>query len=384
MSLSPIKSTHRIHPPPISPGEAPESGAGAGAGGAGTVVEVGGGGGGYIPAHPTDEEMFKRRYVAIQELIHELEDENNLIAYRIAKHKRQQREEADRQAAKALAQAQAEAAAEAKAEAEAEAARRKELDIQLRREREHAKSQALDAESKGEAGRHDGQRGDDDGDDNDELDVMSQPVDYVEERSAGGRAEISQEDDELEEEEEEDHTRNGGALSGGRLRSRSRSQSLTASDRPRTVVEPEPVDKGKELRPWGSLRSPSPPRLVPEPPLTHDYYGRPLAPLPVLPKRSGNWQHGMSRSPPPSDIKYVYESGNVTTPPRGRGRSHSDDEDEDELALAPIHAGSGDDDGPEGSRQGGAGTDDGGDGDDNGDDDEVGDGDGDVSMEDDY
>ncbi|WWD06362.1 hypothetical protein V865_004452 [Kwoniella europaea PYCC6329] len=41
--------------------------------------------GGYTDAHPTDDEMFKRRYVAIQDVINELEDENNLIAYRIAK-----------------------------------------------------------------------------------------------------------------------------------------------------------------------------------------------------------------------------------------------------------------------------------------------------------
>ncbi|WVR03080.1 hypothetical protein IAU60_000069 [Kwoniella sp. DSM 27419] len=55
----------------------------------------------YAPALPTDDDMFKSRYLAIQELVYELEDENNLIAYKIAKIKlqRQAGAEAERKAA---------------------------------------------------------------------------------------------------------------------------------------------------------------------------------------------------------------------------------------------------------------------------------------------
>ncbi|WWC90216.1 uncharacterized protein L201_005149 [Kwoniella dendrophila CBS 6074] len=86
-SVSPVK---RTHPPPLPP----------------TSVQVSTMSGGYTDAHPTDEEMFKRRYVAIQDIINELEDENNLIAYRIAKIRKQRREaleadiEATREASK--------------------------------------------------------------------------------------------------------------------------------------------------------------------------------------------------------------------------------------------------------------------------------------------
>ncbi|WVQ82869.1 hypothetical protein IAT38_005005 [Cryptococcus sp. DSM 104549] len=38
-----------------------------------------------VPAHPSDELMFKERYIALQHIIAELEDENNVIAYRVAK-----------------------------------------------------------------------------------------------------------------------------------------------------------------------------------------------------------------------------------------------------------------------------------------------------------
>ncbi|WVF66535.1 hypothetical protein IAT40_001275 [Kwoniella sp. CBS 6097] len=126
MSLSPIKSANKTHPPPPPPPPPATPGGNSASDGR------------YIPAHPTDEEMFKRRYVAIQELIYELEDENNLIAYRIAKRKRQLREEAERLAE----QAEAQAKAIARAEAEAEAARREELDRQLRRERDIEREQA--------------------------------------------------------------------------------------------------------------------------------------------------------------------------------------------------------------------------------------------------
>ncbi|WWC67341.1 uncharacterized protein I206_101249 [Kwoniella pini CBS 10737] len=73
--ISPIKKTH---PPPLPQPIIP--------------TQTSNMSGGYTDAHPTDEEMFKRRYVAIQDIINELEDENNLIAYRIAKFKKQKKE----------------------------------------------------------------------------------------------------------------------------------------------------------------------------------------------------------------------------------------------------------------------------------------------------
>ncbi|ODO00401.1 hypothetical protein I350_07040 [Cryptococcus amylolentus CBS 6273] len=47
---------------------------------------------GYVPAFESDDEMFKERYIALQLLINELEDENNLIAYRIAKEESRMRQ----------------------------------------------------------------------------------------------------------------------------------------------------------------------------------------------------------------------------------------------------------------------------------------------------
>ncbi|KIR30975.1 hypothetical protein I309_00329 [Cryptococcus deuterogattii LA55] len=42
----------------------------------------------YVPAYSDDQVMYQERYVALQRLIHELEDENNLIAYRSLKEER--------------------------------------------------------------------------------------------------------------------------------------------------------------------------------------------------------------------------------------------------------------------------------------------------------
>ncbi|OWZ59981.1 hypothetical protein C356_00543 [Cryptococcus neoformans c45] len=42
----------------------------------------------YVPAYSDDQVMYQERYVALQQLIHELEDENNLIAYRALKEER--------------------------------------------------------------------------------------------------------------------------------------------------------------------------------------------------------------------------------------------------------------------------------------------------------
>ncbi|ADV19741.1 Hypothetical Protein CGB_A5340C [Cryptococcus gattii WM276] len=42
----------------------------------------------YVPAYSDDQVMYQERYVALQRLIHELEDENNLIAYRALKEER--------------------------------------------------------------------------------------------------------------------------------------------------------------------------------------------------------------------------------------------------------------------------------------------------------
>ncbi|WVO15109.1 hypothetical protein L204_102753 [Cryptococcus depauperatus] len=47
----------------------------------------------YVPAHPKDQEMFMERYIAINLLINEFEDENNLLAYRAAKTERILREQ---------------------------------------------------------------------------------------------------------------------------------------------------------------------------------------------------------------------------------------------------------------------------------------------------
>ncbi|WVQ72210.1 hypothetical protein IAR50_001756 [Cryptococcus sp. DSM 104548] len=45
----------------------------------------------YVPAFASDDEMFKERYIALQLLINDLEDENNLISYRIAKEETRMR-----------------------------------------------------------------------------------------------------------------------------------------------------------------------------------------------------------------------------------------------------------------------------------------------------
>ncbi|WRT63173.1 uncharacterized protein IL334_000076 [Kwoniella shivajii] len=122
-TTSPMKKTH---PPPLPPHPVhipPQN------------INVSSG---YTDAHPSDDDMFKRRYTAIQDIINELEDENNLIAYRIAKIKKE-RIEAERAAiaqaeaeaeaeAQAQAQAQAQAHFEAKAEAEAERVRQQKME----------------------------------------------------------------------------------------------------------------------------------------------------------------------------------------------------------------------------------------------------------------
>ncbi|WWD22674.1 hypothetical protein CI109_107167 [Kwoniella shandongensis] len=106
----------------------------------------------YVPAHRTDEDMFKRRYIALQDIIHELEDENNLIAYRIAKLRKQaslqaiekekERKRALKRAARARAKARDALIAEEKAREERE-----------REQREQEQEQEEEEEEEEEAGR---------------------------------------------------------------------------------------------------------------------------------------------------------------------------------------------------------------------------------------
>ncbi|KAK8844772.1 hypothetical protein IAR55_006622 [Kwoniella newhampshirensis] len=112
--------------------------------------------GNYVPAHPTDEDMFKRRYVALQEIIHELEDENNLIAYRIAKLRKQaqleaiEKEKERKRALKRAARARARARDALIAE-EKEKARLQEEEEEMRfREEEEKEERERERESERE------------------------------------------------------------------------------------------------------------------------------------------------------------------------------------------------------------------------------------------